>query len=233
MNKQFTGTQAVGTIVVEFPQAADIFKKHRIDFCCGGDKLLAVAAKELNLDVETVVEELNQAHAMMEASNQTSEEKDWRQVPLSQLIDHIVATHHVYLQRELPQIGEFVTKILRVHGVAHSELGKVHKLFYTLKMELEQHLITEEEVLFPLIKEYEKKPSSLLLGKIKEVTDAIENEHEQAGDVIKELRKITNQYHLPSDACASYRLAYQKLEEMESDIFQHIHLENNILHPRL
>ncbi|MBC8014833.1 MAG: iron-sulfur cluster repair di-iron protein [Sporomusaceae bacterium] len=232
MNKQFTGTQAVGTIVVEFPQAAEIFKKHRIDFCCGGDKLLAVAAKELNLDVDTVVEELNQAYITIEASNQKNEEKDWRQVPLSQLIDHIVATHHVYLQRELPQISEFVTKILRVHGVAHSELSKVHKLFHTLKMELEQHLITEEEVLFPLIKEYEKTPSSLLLGKIKEVTHAIENEHEQAGDVIKELRKITNQYNLPSDACTSYRLAYQKLEEMESDIFQHIHLENNILHPR-
>jgi regulator of cell morphogenesis and NO signaling len=233
MNNKFTGIQAVGQIVAEFPQAAEIFKKYRIDFCCGGDKTLSVAAKELAIKEDVVLEQLNQAYSMMKNQSIQGEEVDWRQQSLTQLIDHIVATHHVYLQQEMPQISELVTKILRVHGVAHSELAKVHKLFHTLKMELEQHLITEEEILFPLIKEYEKNPSAKLLDNIKKVTNDIENEHEGAGDIIKELRTITNQYALSSDACTSFRLAYQKLEEMESDIFQHIHLENNILHPRL
>lgn len=233
MNNKFTGIQAVGQIVVEFPQAAEIFKKYRIDFCCGGDKLLSVAATKLNLNEDVVLKQLNQAYSIMEKQKKQGEEVDWRQQSLTQLIDHIVNTHHLYLQKEMTQISELVTKILRVHGENHSELAKVHKLFHTLKMELEQHLITEEEILFPLIKEYEQSPSRQLLDKIKKVTHDIENEHEGAGDIIKELRKITNQYALSSDACTSFRIAYQKLEEMESDIFQHIHLENNILHPRL
>ena len=231
MNNKFTGNQAVGQIVAEFPQAAEFFKKYAIDFCCGGDKLLSVAAKELNLNEDIVIKQINQAYSMVEEHSSTV--VDWRQQSLTHLIEHIVNTHHLYLQREMPQISELVIKILRVHGATHSELGKVHKLFHTLKMELEQHLITEEEILFPLIKKYEQNPSSQMLATIKSQIDTIENEHEQAGDIVKELRQITNQYALPASACTSYRLAYQKLIEMESDLFQHIHLENNILHPRL
>lgn len=233
MKNKFTKTQAVGQIVAEFPQAAELFKKFGIDFCCGGDKSLITAVKELNLNENSILDQLNQEYAAM--ANQHSEigEIDWREQSLTHLIDHIVNTHHLYLQREMPQISDYVTKILRVHGIAHSELAKVHKLFHLLKLELEQHLITEEEILFPLIKEYEKNPTDQMLEKIKTVTNNIESEHEQAGDIIKELRKITNQYERPADACTSFQLAYQKLEEMESDIFQHIHLENNILHPRL
>lgn len=233
MDYKFNGTQTVGNIVAEFPQAAEIFKVYRIDFCCGGDKLLTVAAKELELNEDTVLEKLNQAYLIAADKPKEDKETDWRLQSFTQLVDHIVNTHHLYLQREMPLISEFVTKILRVHGAKHSELAKVHRLFHTLKMELEQHLIKEEEILFPLIKEYEKKPTAQLLEKIKNVTSNIEEEHEQAGDIIKELRKITYQYELPSDACTSYRIAYQKLEELESDLFQHIHLENNILHPQL
>ena len=226
-------TQAVGKIVAEFPQAAEIFKKYKIYFCCGGDKQLAVAAKELNLDEKSVLEELNQVYTLMAKQDNWSEEVDWRQQSLSQLVNHIINKHHSYLQQEMPLISEFITKILRVHGANHSELSKIHNLFHVLKLELDQHLIKEEEILFPLIKEYEKNPSSQLLANVQKQIDTIENEHEQAGDIIKELRQITNDYTLPADACTSYRLAYQKLEEMESDLFQHIHLENNILHPRI
>ncbi|MDF2636692.1 MAG: iron-sulfur cluster repair di-iron protein [Pelosinus sp.] len=233
MEQKFTGMQAVGEIVAEFPKAAEIFKENGIDFCCGGDKLLTVAVKELILNEAMVVEKLNQAYAALVKNKQENVDVDWRQQSFTQLIDHIVSTHHLYLQRELPQISEFTNKILRVHGENHSELAKVHKLFHVLKMELEQHLIKEEEILFPLIKEYEKNPSAQSLAKIKNVTNDIEAEHEQAGDIIKELRKITNQFQYPADACTSFKITYQKLEEMESDLFQHIHLENNILHPRL
>lgn len=233
MKNKFTGTQAVGPIVAEFPQAADIFKEYRIDFCCGGDKTLTAAIKELHLNESSVLDKLNQAYATMADQNNVIAKVDWREHSLTALVDHIITTHHLYLQREMPQISEYVTKILRVHGLAHNELTKVHKLFHILKLELDQHLIKEEELLFPLIKEYDKNSTSELLEKIKAVTNDIESEHEQAGDIIKELRKITNDYALPSDACTSFRLAYQKLEELESDLFQHIHLENNILHPRL
>ncbi len=233
MENKFAGIQAVGQIVAEFPQAAEVFKEYGIDFCCGGDKTLTTAVKELHLNESNILDKLNQAYVTMKTQHNEVRDVDWREQSLTHLVDHIINTHHLYLQREMPQISEYVTKILRVHGVVHSELTKVHKLFHLLKLELEQHLIKEEVLLFPLIKEYDKKPTSQMLEKIKIMTNDIENEHEQAGDIIKELRKITSQYALPADACTSFRLAYQKLEEMESDIFQHIHLENNILHPRL
>jgi len=100
-------------------------------------------------------------------------------------------------------------------------------------MELEQHLIKEEEIVFPLIKEYEVNPSPELLEKTLNVINELEGEHEEAGNVLKELRRITNGYKMPSDGCQSYDLTFKGFELLESDTFQHIHLENNIMFPRL
>lgn len=231
MNRNFTGNERLGEVVASFPGAAGLFKRYKIDFCCGGDRILAAVLQEQGLEKDAILAELNQAYAdqLQTPTNQT----DWRTAPLDRLIDHIVNTHHGYLQRELPIISDLTTKVLRVHGGAHKELAKVHRLFHMLKLELEQHLITEEEVLFPLIKEYANKPSGELRDKALAVVDDIENEHDNAGDIIKELDELTGHYTVPADACASYRLVYQKLTELEADLFQHIHLENNILHRRL
>lgn len=232
MEEKFTLQDQIGDIVAKFPGAADTFKKYRIDFCCGGDRPLIEAINEDNLQEEQVISELNQKY---EENQQVSENKDidWQQSSYSELIDHIVNTHHAYLNENLPKIGELTTKILRVHGANHQELTKVHKLFHRLKMELEQHLIKEEEILFPVIKEYEENPSQEQLEKTTSVIEEVEDEHDEAGDIVKELRKITADYLVPDDGCNSYRLTYQLLEELESDLFQHIHLENNILFPRL
>lgn len=122
---------------------------------------------------------------------------------------------------------------MRVHGGNHSELSKVHKLFHTVKMELEAHLIEEETIQYPAIKEYLRSNSEVDLDKAINIINQLQDEHTGAGDILKELRKVTNDYKAPSDGCNTYKLTYAKLEEMESDIFQHIHLENNILFPRL
>lgn len=151
----------------------------------------------------------------------------------SELIDYIVSTHHVFVKRILPELSELTTKILRVHGPSHSDLFKVHKLFHNLKTELEQHLIKEEEILFPMIKEYDEKSSAELLDRINTVMKETEDEHETAGGVLKELRKVTQEYNVPEDGCITYCKTFDKLQELEADLFQHIHLENNILFPRL
>lgn len=111
-------------------------------------------------------------------------------------------------------------------------LKEVHKLFHNLKMELEQHLIKEEEIEFPLMKEDEKQENFPGREKILQVIQELKAEHDAAGELLRQLRKVTNDYELPGDACHSYRVAYGKLEELENDIFQHVHLENNILFPR-
>lgn len=222
----------IGDIVTVFPGASNVFKQYGIDFCCGGGRPIGQAVSEKRLDVTKLLKELNEAYA--ETNRNLSEDRDWRNAPMSELIEHIVWKHHAYLQKELPIISEFVTKILRVHGAHHGEvLSVLHRLFHSLKTELEQHLIAEETILFPLLCEYEKHPNAETLAKSKAAIAGLESEHSVAGDILKDMRTITKDYTLPEDACRTYTLAFQKLEAMESDLFEHIHLENNILFPRV
>ncbi len=225
---RFSSSHSIGEIVSEMPKAGDIFKEYRIDFCCGGNRPLKEAIKEQGLDEAEVIGRINRAYE--EVQKKSNEHLDFKMMPPSELIDHIVNTHHAYLRRELPQISDYVNTILRVHGKAHGDvLFKVHKLFHTLKADLEQHLIKEEEILFPMIKDYDNKPSMEMVNRVASVIRELEDEHEGAGGILKELREITGNFTAPEDGCGTYRLTFQKLEELESDLFQHIHLENNIL----
>lgn len=227
----FHSSQKIGEIVTKFPKSADILKEYRIDFCCGGDRPLLTAIKEQNLSEPEVLGKINELYEKFK--NVKREDRNWEEAPLGELVDHIVNRYHAYLGVELPRISELTTKILRVHGEGHPELAKVHRLFHSLKMELEQHMIKEETIQYPAIKEYEKNKTKEALEKAVRITKELEDEHTGAGDLLKELRKITNDFTAPEDGCNSYRLTYSKLEELENDTFQHIHLENNILFPRL
>ncbi len=232
MEMIFTGNDKIGEVVARFPGASNIFKEYNIDFCCGGNRSLSLAFKQQNLNEEEVLAKLNQAYERALKLQEGS--RDWREASSAELIDYIVNTHHAYLQKELPLLSEFVTKILRVHGPTHGEvLSRLYKLFHSLKMELDQHLIKEEEVLFPLIRQYEQNPSEELRAKAAAELNDLESEHQSAGDILKEMRAITDGYTLPEGACRTYTLTFHKLAELESDLFEHIHLENNILFPRL
>ncbi len=231
MNK-FDSQQNIGDIVVAFPKAADIFKENKIDFCCGGNKPLKSVIEAQGLDENKIMKKLNELYEVVQKDNR-DQSKDWNTVPIGELVEHILDTHHAYLWSELPKISDYITKILRVHGENHPELTKVHKLFHMVKMELEEHLVEEETIQYPAIFRYLEKNENLDLIKAVKVISELESEHTAAGDTLKEIRNITNDYLVPDDACRSYDLSYFKLIEMESDIFQHIHLENNILFPKL
>ncbi len=232
MDSVFHGTDKLGDIVARFPKAAEIFKENRIDFCCGGQRPLSEALKELKLDESELLGKLEESYKKVKGKEIAS--VDWRESGYGEMVDHILNTHHAFLRQGLPALSELVTTILRAHGAAHGDvLSRVHRLFHTLKMDLEQHMITEEEVFFPLIKKYEADPDPEILGKIVSIAEELEKEHDGAGDVIKELRSVTGDYGIPEDVCMTYESTYEKLKELEADLFQHIHLENNILFPRL
>ncbi|SDH67804.1 iron-sulfur cluster repair di-iron protein [Halanaerobium congolense] len=225
----------VGNIVTEFPGAAEILKNHRIDFCCGGDRKLKDAARE------DLTDKVEAAEILAEINKNYSDKKDYyeeiddpKNLSQSQLIEYIIDKHHAFLQQTLPQLSELTTKILRAHRKEHGQLLKeVHRLFSTLKMELEEHLIKEEEEIFPLIIEYSQSEETAGSEKTLKGILELETEHDTAGEIIKKLRLITNDYQLPQDACSSFELTYRLLEDLEADLFQHIHLENNILFARL
>lgn len=232
MDEIFSSSEKIGDIVARFPKAGEIFTEYAIDFCCGGYRSLSEAIKEQGLDEEEVLGRLGKSY--QDTLGHDRKDIDWRQEPTIKLITHILNTHHVYMHRELPQLSDLVTTILRVHGASHGEvLLKVHRLFHNLKMEIDQHLIKEEEIVFPLIGDYAENPTSSQLKRIVDMNNELMKEHDGAGDVLKELRKITDQYSVPEDGCPTYMKTYKKLEDLESDLFQHIHLENNILFPRL
>ncbi|WP_163192912.1 iron-sulfur cluster repair di-iron protein [Clostridium thermarum] len=231
MNSMFSLNSKIGEVVVKFPRAIETFKKNKIDFCCGGDRPLEQAVKEQGLDGAEIVAEINEAYNTYVV--EAVKDREWAVEPYTSLIDYVVNTHHAYLNENLPKLSELTTKILRVHGEHHPELKKVHKIFHSLKMELEQHLIKEEEAVFPLVIQYDKSGSLEVLERAVKQIEELEDEHESAGTTLKELREITNGYTMPEDGCASYGLTYRIFEELEDDLFRHIHLENNIMFPRL
>ncbi len=215
-------------IVKLYPKASDIFKQEKIDFCCGGDKpLRETVAKRESLDVDTLLNTLNNGYSEWKQAG--NKEVDWNQVSKSELVDHILQRHHDYLHQELEPLSQFVTKIFRVHGQTNPHLKKLHQLYHQFKLDMEAHLVEEETELFPLVRQFEQTNDPTLAAKIDELNRDMEEEHQAAGDLLKAMREVTNDFTPPEAACNSYRITYARLEELESNTFQHIHLENNIL----
>lgn len=230
MSLTITSTMTVGDIVTHFPQAADLFKKYRIDFCCGGNRPLHEAVTEMTLNEEEILEALNTAYTKMQEMN--TETINWQEVSSADLIDHVMQTHHAFLADELPMLGQLVTKIYRVHGANHPYLGDVYNHYHDLSKELMEHIIKEDQVIFPSIKSYEADPTPEKLEEVKAAIIELEKEHDKAGDLLKLIRELTNDYTLPADACMTYTTTFQRLEALEADMFIHVHKENNILFPR-
>lgn len=222
----FTQSMLVRDIVNKFPNASDIFKQYRIDFCCGGNRPLVEATTEKGVDVDTVLSELQSYFSQVKMRNDMN--IDWLDASPKELIQHIKTKHHHYLEEELPKLSPYVTKLMKVHGADSPHLMRVHQMYNELKTELEQHTVKEEAIVFPLIESLANAAGDKKISIIDQIKE-LEAEHDHAGDLIKEIRTITNDFTPPDYACGTYRLVYQRLEALESDLFQHIHLENNIL----
>lgn len=213
----------IGEVVVELPKATEIFKNYGIDFCCGGHRNLRSVAEEQGIDQEKLFKDLDIAYEERKESYGSQKDNFESMSPVV-LSTYIEDTHHGYLRKALPETAELLATILRVHGKNHPELFEAYKLFGQLKTDLEQHLLKEETMLFPDFEDASANEKA-----IAELTKTIISEHEAAGDLLVKLREATEDYTLPEDACGTFARTYEMLEEIESDLHQHIHLENNIL----
>jgi regulator of cell morphogenesis and NO signaling len=150
---------------------------------------------------------------------------------MSELIEHIVSTHHAYVRRELPRLAEMGAKIARVHGPKHPEVVKCHDVFTTLQTELESHMLMEEQVLFPLLQDMDDPHCTAPISPcvVANPIAVMEDEHDSVARSLRELRSLTYDYSPPDDACNTYRAWLDGLAELESDTHQHVHKENNIL----
>lgn len=222
--------KSVGELVVERPGRSRIFERFSIDYCCGGKKTLADACKATGASPDAVVDALTDD----DLSDRPIREGDWSKSSMSELIDHIVAKHHAYLRSELPRLSEMGAKVARVHGHRFEWLSECHRVFEGLRAELEQHMMKEEQVLFPMIKQIEVASiaPSFHCGSLEAPISVMEHEHDSAGRALSRLRKLTGAFVPPDDACNTFRAWLHGLNELEADLHQHIHEENNILFPR-
>lgn len=226
-------TKSLAQIVNSNHRAASVFEKFHLDFCCKGKRTLQQACTESDLVIDNVVAELE----MLEGSHNNSETIDFAKMTLTQLSEYIVLTHHSYVKNEMPAILGYLEKVTSKHGDRHPELKKIFQLFAAVKEELEHHMQKEELVLFPRIKDIEQQlaegkeiviNSTYLLSPI----SMMEQEHDHAGSMLAEIRKLTNNYQPPADACTTYKLSFASLQAFELDLHQHVHLENNVLFPK-
>ena len=231
MEKLIRKDYSLGEVVTVYPVVVKKFNDMELDYCCGGSKSLEVALKEKGVDVDKFVEDLNKEFKEFKFEN--SQYVDWREKSSEELINHIVEIHHAETFRLLKEIDPLMVKVFRVHFSHDPELlMKVHSLFGKLKCELEEHLLKEENILFPLMIKYDKAKNEKEKKEIEEDIRIIVNEHEAAGDILKELAEVTEDYKVPEWGCISFKLLYDYLHHLEKDLFIHIHKENNILFSR-
>jgi len=218
-----TEATMLGDLVTANPTAAQVLQRHGLDFCCGGRRTLAEACQKADVDPTVVLAELAKLSAHDGA--------DWANMGPIELVDHIEAAHHVYLWDELPSAEQLADKVATVHGQNHPELIEVHRLVAELRAELEPHLMREERALFPMIRQLMGDAgftgADLEQGPIAHMLI----EHEDAGNLLADLRRVTDGYTVPPDGCASYHNLFQRLEAIEEDTHLHIHKENNVLFP--
>lgn len=221
-------TSTVGELVARDYRCAAVLEHFHIDYCCGGRRSIVDACLESGADPEAV------KHALESLPSSDRPVEDVRSWSIRRLIDHIVSTHHAYVRAELPAMIRECAKIAAVHGGRHVELPRVAAVVEELSAELLQHMEKEELVLFPFLTEFEGDEAAQTppFVTVNNPMRMMEREHVEAGHHLKTLRALTQDYAVPDDGCATYRVAMQRLEAFERDLHRHIHLENNVLFPK-
>jgi regulator of cell morphogenesis and NO signaling len=139
------------------------------------------------------------------------------------------------VRNKTEEIAAYAAKVARVHGQNHPENIDIFNKFATLSNEMIEHLEAEESTVFPLIKKISEKLKNgeTLLEtekeKLKGQLSLMEDDHDGAGQLIADIRKLSNDFTPPADACRTYHILYQNLAGFEEDLHKHVHLENNIL----
>lgn len=227
--------KTVRELAMENSAATRVFEKLGIDYCCGGGKSIEEACRTANVRVDEVMKSIETAGRSMPG---TPEDRHWQSEPLADLIAYIKNRHHQYTREEIARLYPLFDKVCSVHQQNHPELLKMREIFRGLAEELTTHMMKEEMVLFPYVIRLEnagtrKEPvPSAPFGTVKNPIAMMVHEHDSAGEALRALRQASLGYTPPEDACLSFKTLFTSLAELEADLHQHIHLENNFLFPR-
>lgn len=228
-----SGDTKVKEIVLSNPAATRVLEEAGVDYCCGGNKSLHDACLHANVSAEEILKRLS------ENSKQAGPaDADWVSAPLAELTRHIREKHHRYVRESVPRVKALAAKVKSKHGSKHPELTEIESLFLRVGEEMILHMQKEEQVLFPYIDAMEKAATGKgsveppFFRTVKNPVHTMMQEHDAAGELVKQIRNASDEYAPPADACPSFQALYRDLREFEADLHQHVHLENNILFPR-
>lgn len=215
-----TKTDTLAALAIARPAASRVFTHYGLDYCCGGRRSLAEACDAKGLDAGAVL-------ADIEGDERAGSElsPSWEYAAFPQLIDFIVGTYHQRLRVELPELIALATKVERRHGEKAACPRGLAALLTQVHAAVLDHLDKEEAILFPMILRGEGAHAA---GPV----FVMEREHDDHGANLARLRSLAHDYVPPPEACASWQALYLRLSQLEAELMQHIHLENNILFPR-
>jgi regulator of cell morphogenesis and NO signaling len=210
----------IGQIAANVPYAAQLFYRHKLDFCCHGSMNFHEACTARGVDEKAVLSELR---GLMRAK----ERNEWKTMSEHDLVQHILDAYHAELHNCVPEILRLATKVETVHADHAHCPHALSKLLRSFWENLEAHLRNEEAFVFPQIESGRASASSL--AHVRQVM----REHVEQGDALRKMRKLCRDFQPPPEACRTWRALYLSLERLERDLTEHIHVENNILFERV
>jgi len=210
--------QSLGELALSIPRASALFRQYDMDYCCGGKQTLARAAQRKALNVEEI-------EAALTKLAEQPVDKEWRVAPLAEIIDHIIVRYHDRHREQLPELILQATKVERVHADKPNVPRGLAKYLTMLHEELTNHMMKEERILFPMIKQGQ---GSHAAGPV----SVMESEHDEAGEPLEGIKHTTHNVTPPPEACTTWKAMYNGINELIDDLMEHISLENNVLFPR-
>jgi len=228
-----TASRTVREIALESPMTTRIFEEYHIDYCCGGRKPLAEACAAVGVDPAVLQKRLDEILASPDPNARYQPEN----ATPSELISHILSTHHVFTVEETARLRPLMEKVVHKHGESHPELLELREVFANLVDSLIPHMQREENVLFPYIQHLEaavnsgSAPPLPHFGTVENPVRMMMRDHEGDGLRLGRIRHLTNHFTAPEGACPSFTALYAGLHDLERDLHRHIHLENNVLFP--
>ena len=223
-------TASLGDLVAERPARSRVFDRLGLDYCCGGRLSLSEACRSKGLDVPAVVAQIESN----DAQSIPSPGPDPRGLGLVELADLIEATHHVYLRENFERISVMLERVIRAHEAKDPRLAQVGGVFSRMRSDLEIHLLKEENILFPMIRSLAagKNPAGGCVEGLEGPLACMHSEHEAAGRDLAAIRGLTEDFTVPAWACGTYRALLDALSNLDRDVREHIHKENNLLFPK-
>ncbi|HEX2943867.1 MAG TPA: iron-sulfur cluster repair protein YtfE [Rhodopila sp.] len=209
--------RTLADIAATLPGATGIFRRKKLDFCCGGRVSLAEAAQAKSLNLAEIEADLSAVAALALPPQPAETTED--------LIALIQTRYHAVHRREFPELIRLARRVEAVHKAHPAVPQGLADLLEQMAGELEDHMTKEEQVLFPLMLRgghpMIAQPIAMMLA-----------EHDDHGAHLRRIEALTADFTPPEDACPTWRALYVGTHKLADDLVEHIHTENNVLFPR-